>query len=145
MNAANRKSWTDSNAYRMSMLSLGWLLVLAAPLLGPIPGPGAMIVLPIGLAVILKHSLWAKKRYARAARTYPSYARWADWAMRRSKVTERPHFPDIKADFLHLFRRDDIDEPMREAMLTFTALERIGDIDKGGSWTDSAAFLYQDA
>ena len=113
MNDINRMSWLNSKGYRWAMLLLGWLLVVAAPLLGPIPGPGAMIVLPIGLAIILKHSLWAKKRYARAARTYPSYARWADWAMRRSKVTERPPFPDIKADFMHLFRRDDTDQPMR--------------------------------
>ncbi len=112
MSDINRTSWLNSKGYRWAMLLLGWLLVLAAPLLGPIPGPGAMIVLPIGLAVILKHSLWAKKRYARAARTHPSYARWADWAMRRSKVTERPPFPDIKADFLYLFRRDDTDQPM---------------------------------
>ena len=112
MEKPNRTGWRDSNAYRMSMLMLGWLLVLGAPLLGPIPGPGALLILPIGLAIILKHSLWAKKRYARAARLHPQYGRWADWAMRRSKVTERPPFPDIKADFLHLFRRDDIDETM---------------------------------
>ena len=113
MGKTNRTSWRDSNAYRMAMLTLGWVLVLGAPLLGPIPGPGALVILPIGLAIILKHSLWAKKRYARAARTYPSYANWANWAMRRSKVTERPPVPDIKADFLHLFRRDDIDQQMR--------------------------------
>ena len=108
MEEPKRTNWRDGNAYRLAMLSLGWLLVISAPLLGPIPGPGALLILPIGLAIILKHSLWAKKRYARAARTYPSYARWADWAMRRSKVTERPPFPDIKADFMYLFRRDDI-------------------------------------
>ena len=113
MDKSNRTHWRDSNAYRMAMLTLGWVLVLGAPLLGPIPGPGALVILPIGLAIILKHSLWAKKRYARASRTYPSYANWANWAMRRRKVTERPPFPDIKADFLHLFRRDDIDQQMR--------------------------------
>lgn len=105
--------FTDSKAYRWCMLALGWLLVISAPLLGPLPGPGALLILPIGLAVILKHSLWAKKRYARLARAHPSYARWANWAMRRSKVTERPDFPDIRGDFLHLFRRDDNDQPMR--------------------------------
>ncbi len=50
---------------------LGWVLVLGAPLLGPIPGPGPLLILPIGLALILKNSLWAKKRYARAARRHP--------------------------------------------------------------------------
>jgi hypothetical protein len=103
------KKWSDSNIYRLLMLTLGWLLVLASPLLGPLPGPGPLLILPVGLAIILKHSLWAKKRYARAARRYPDYANWANWAMHRSKVTERPSFPDLKADLMHLCRRDDID------------------------------------
>lgn len=94
------------------MLCLGWLLVIGAPLLGPIPGPGPLLILPIGLAIILKNSLWAKKRYARLARRHPEYGRWADWAMRRSKASERPPLPDLKADILHLFRRDDIDQTL---------------------------------
>jgi hypothetical protein len=101
--------WTDTNAFRWCMLIVGWLLVLGAPLLGPIPGPGPLLILPIGLALILKNSLWAKKRYAKAARRHPDYANWANWAMRRSKVTERPPFPDLKGDIMHLFRRDDLD------------------------------------
>jgi hypothetical protein len=103
------KSWRNSNAYRWFMLVLGWLLVLGAPLLGPLPGPGPLLILPIGLAIILKHSLWAKKRYARAARRHPQYANWANWAIRRSKVTARPPFPDVKSDVMHMFRRDDLD------------------------------------
>jgi hypothetical protein len=91
------------------MLTLGWVLFIAAPLLGPIPGPGALLVLPIGLALILKNSLWAKKRYSRLAKLHPEYGRWADWAMRRTKAKQRPPFPDIKRDIMHLFRRDDID------------------------------------
>ncbi len=109
MDQQGAKDWRNSNAYRWFMLLLGWLLVIGSPLLGPLPGPGPLVILPIGLAIILKHSLWAKKRYARAARRYPDYANWANWAMRRSKVTERPSFPDLKADLMHLCRRDDID------------------------------------
>lgn len=94
------------------MLTIGWILVLGAPLLGPIPGPGPLIILPVGLALILKNSLWAKKRYARLARHHPEYAQWIDWALRRGKVTQRPAFPDVKGDFMYLFRRDDIDMKM---------------------------------
>jgi hypothetical protein len=104
-----KKKWSDSSIYRWAMLVLGWLLVIGAPLLGPIPGPGPLLILPIGLAIILKHSLWAKKRYARLARIHPEYGNWSNWAMRRSKVKERPPFPDIKRDIMHLFRRDDLD------------------------------------
>ncbi|MGB5078769.1 MAG: hypothetical protein WBO17_14915 [Sphingorhabdus sp.] len=92
------------------MLCIGWLLIVGAPLLGPIPGPGPLLILPIGLALVLKNSHWAKKRYSRIARRHPEYGRWADWALRRSKVTERPAFPNIKRDVLHLFRRDDLDQ-----------------------------------
>ncbi|MFN3619353.1 hypothetical protein [Sphingorhabdus sp.] len=106
------KSWRETNAFRWCMLMFGWLIVLGSPLLGPLPGPGPLILLPIGLALILKNSLWAKKRYARLARIHPEYANWANWAMRRSKVTHRPPFPDIKGDFMHIFRRDDIDIKM---------------------------------
>lgn len=98
----------ESRAYRLGMLTLGWMLVLGAPLLGPIPGPGPLIILPIGLAIILKHSLWAKRRYAMFSRRNPEYGRWADWAIRRSKATVRPPFPDLKSDLMHVFRRDDI-------------------------------------
>ena len=107
------KNWRDSNAFRWCMLILGWLLVAVAPLLGPLPGPGALVILPIGLALILKNSLWAKKRYARLARRHPEYGRWANWSIRRSKVTHRPPFPDIKRDIMHLFRRDDSGEHLR--------------------------------
>jgi hypothetical protein len=107
------KKWSDFKLYRWFMLILGWLLVVGSPLLGPLPGPGPLFILPIGLAIILKHSVWAKKRYARFARRRPDYADWANWAMRRSKTTLRPPFPDIKADIMHLFRRDDIDTPLR--------------------------------
>lgn len=91
------------------MLAFGWLLVIGAPLLGPLPGPGPLVILPIGLAIILKHSLWAKKHYARLSKKHPEYGNWVNWAMRRSKKAGRPAFPDIKRDMMHLFRRDDLD------------------------------------
>ena len=113
MTGTSQKNWRDSNAFRWSMLSLGWLLLVVAPLLGPLPGPGALVILPIGLTLILKNSLWAKKRYARLAKRHPEYGRWANWAIRRIKVKERPPFPDVKRDIMHLFRRDDIDQSLR--------------------------------
>lgn len=99
----------NSNVIRLFLVGLGWLLIVGAVLAGPLPGPGPMIVAPIGLAIILKNSLWAKKRYSRFVRNHPAYGRWMDWAMRRRKVTQRPAAPDIKADILYLFRRDDED------------------------------------
>jgi hypothetical protein len=109
MQRPKQKSWSDTPAYRWSMVILGWTLIVAAPLISWLPGPGGIALFIIGLGVILKHSLWAKKRYARLSRQHPEYANWANWAMRRSKIAGRPAFPDIKRDIMHLFRRDDLD------------------------------------
>jgi Putative transmembrane protein (PGPGW) len=106
------KSWRDSNAVRYALISLGWILVIGAIVIAPLPGPGALVLAPIGLALILKNSLWAKKRYSRFARSHPQYGLWADWALRRKKVKNTPPFPDIRGDIMYLFRRDDIDKDM---------------------------------
>jgi hypothetical protein len=98
-------------AYRWLMISLGWALMIIAPLIGWLPGPGGLILFPIGLAILIKHSLWAKRRYLRLSKTYPEYALWANWAMRRRRFQERPPLPPLKRDILHLLRRDDHDHP----------------------------------
>jgi hypothetical protein len=112
MQRPKQKKLSDTPAYRWSMVFLGWALIIAAPLISWLPGPGGIALFIIGLGVILKHSLWAKKRYARLSRQHPDYANWANWAMRRSKLAQRPPFPHLKADIMHLFRRDDIGQEM---------------------------------
>ena len=107
MQKPKKKNWRETPFYRWAMVILGWILVVAAPLVSWLPGPGGIALFIIGLGVILKHSLWAKKRYARLAKRHPEYGDWANWAMRRTRVTRRPPFPDIKRDVMHLFRRDD--------------------------------------
>jgi hypothetical protein len=104
------KNLNKNPTIRWCLIALGWLLIISAPLLGPLPGPGFLIIFPIGLALILKNSLWAKKLYARKAKQNQEYGRWLDWAMRRSKAKEMPALPNFKRDLLHLFRRDDIDQ-----------------------------------
>jgi hypothetical protein len=94
-------------ARRWAMICLGWALMIAAPLIGWLPGPGGLILFPLGLAILLKHSLWAKRVYSRVSKRHPEYALWANWAMRRKRFRERPPFPPIRRDFLRLFRRDD--------------------------------------
>jgi hypothetical protein len=95
-------------AIRWVLISLGWLLLLSAPVVGALPGPGFLILFPVGLALILKNSLWAKRFYARRTKRHPEYGRWMDWALRRTKATSMPALPDFKRDLLNVFRRDDI-------------------------------------
>lgn len=103
---------SDRPEYQWTMLCLGWILLLSAPLIGALPGPGFLIVFPVGLAIILKHSRWAKRRYARITRDNPEYGYWINWAMRRSKLPQTPDFPPVKRDLLYLFRRDDVGQEM---------------------------------
>lgn len=71
------------------MLVTGLLLMAIAPILGPIPGPGGIPVFVAGLALVLKSSLWAKRRYVQVKRWQPKAGRWMDWALRRPSAQRR--------------------------------------------------------
>ena len=65
------------------------LLILLSPLAGIIPGPGGIFVFAIGLAMVLKTSMWAKRRYVHFKRWQPKAGRWADWGLRRQSAKRR--------------------------------------------------------
>lgn len=74
---------------RMALVVLGCLLMLAAPIVGPIPGPGGIIVFAAGLSLVLKYSGWAKRLYVRFKRRHPKKGAWADWGLRRASARRR--------------------------------------------------------
>ena len=65
------------------------LLFVVAPLVGAIPGPGGVLVAGVGLAMVLKTSMWAKRRYVKFKRWQPKAGGWADWALRRRSARRR--------------------------------------------------------
>ena len=65
------------------------MLLLLTPVVGALPGPGGVIVGGIGLAMVLKTSMWAKRRYVRFKRQQPKIGRWADWGLRRRSARRR--------------------------------------------------------
>ena len=71
------------------MFVLGLLLMACSPLLGVLPGPGGIVVFGAGLALTLKYSQWAKRRYVRFKRRHPKKGQWADWGMRRRSARRR--------------------------------------------------------
>ena len=71
--------------WRLFLLGLGIVLIIAAPVVGLLPGPGGIIVLALGLALALKNSLWAKRRYIHLKRRWPSLGRWADRGLLRHR------------------------------------------------------------
>ena len=76
-------------AVRTGLFVLGCLLILAAPLVGIVPGPGGVVVFAAGLALVLKYSDWAKRQYVRFKRRHPNKGAWADWGMRRRSALRR--------------------------------------------------------
>jgi len=78
-----------SEAVRVGLFVLGCVLMIVSPIVGILPGPGFIIVFPIGLALALQNSRWAKKRYARFKRRHPRYGEWADRGLRRASGLRR--------------------------------------------------------
>ena len=86
---ARRNTSLAREPVRYALLGLGWLLIAITPILGPLPGPGGLITFGLGAGLVLKNSLWAKKRYCRFKRRHPRYGRWTDWSLRRESARRR--------------------------------------------------------
>ena len=65
------------------------LLFVAAPLVSPIPGPGGLILAAAGLTLVLRTSLWAKRRDVHFKRWQPKAGSWFDWGLRRKSARRR--------------------------------------------------------
>lgn len=76
-------------AVRTGLFVTGIVLITVSPLVGIVPGPGGVVVFAAGLALVLKYSEWAKRRYVRFKRRHPNKGRWADWGMRRASARRR--------------------------------------------------------
>ena len=87
-----RKQWRwfiDHPVVEWSIFAVGALLMLAAIPLGALPGPGGIFVFAIGLAMVLKTSMWAKRHYVKFKRWQPKAGRWTDWGLRRASARRR--------------------------------------------------------
>jgi hypothetical protein len=74
---------------RITLLVTGVLLIAATPLVGPIPGPGGIILFAAGLTLVLQNSKWARKRFARLKRRWPRFGHYSDMALRRRSFRRR--------------------------------------------------------
>jgi hypothetical protein len=89
MKDPNRPRLTDNPAVRTALVVLGFFLIAITPLVGPIPGPGGVIVFAAGLTLVLRYSDWAKKQYVRFKKRHPRKGAWADWGLRRGSHQRR--------------------------------------------------------
>ena len=87
-----RRQWNgfiDHPIVEWAIFGLGAVLIIAGIVVAPLPGPGGIFFIVPGLALVLKTSMWAKRRYVRFKRWQPKAGRWADWGLRRRSAQRR--------------------------------------------------------
>jgi hypothetical protein len=56
---------------RWALIGLGLAIVALGVLIAPLPGPGGLPVIVVGLMVLLRNSFWAKRQFVRFQRAHP--------------------------------------------------------------------------
>lgn len=56
---------------RWVMILLGLLIIAAGILISPVPGPGGIPVIVIGLMLVLRNSFWARKQFIKVQKAHP--------------------------------------------------------------------------
>ena len=72
----SREQWDafiDHPVVEWTIFAIGVVLIFLSPVAGIIPGPGGIFVFAIGLAMVLKTSMWAKRHYVRFKRWQPKF------------------------------------------------------------------------
>ena len=96
-----RDQWRDfrrSKLARTILFAAGVLLLIVAPIVGAIPGPGGLFFFAAGMALTLQNSDWAKRRYVRFKRWQPKAGAWMDWGLRRRSAKRREKLRKLRAD-----------------------------------------------
>ena len=90
------RAFIDHPIVEWTIFVIGVILLLLTPVVGALPGPGGVIIGGIGLAMVLKTSMWAKRRYVRFKKWQPRVlgkdvnpGGWTDWALRRQSARRR--------------------------------------------------------
>jgi len=56
---------------RWLLIALGLLIIVAGVLISPLPGPGGIPVIVLGLMLVLRNSFWARKQFIKVQRAHP--------------------------------------------------------------------------
>ena len=90
------RAFIDHPVVEWTMFIVGILLLAAALVVGPLPGPGGILFAVPGLILVLKSSTWARRRYVKFKRWRPKIlgrritpGRWTDLALRRRSALRR--------------------------------------------------------
>lgn len=86
MNANSLRWLLRSRPMRIAQIGLGALLMVAGPIAAiPTPPPVGIVLFALGLALVLRNSRWAKRRYLRWTRGYPRVRKAVDFGLRRKQ------------------------------------------------------------
>lgn len=83
------RRFIDHPVVEWTIFAIGVILIAVSPVLGALPGPGGIFVFALGLAMVLKTSRWARRRYVKFKRWQPKAGRWTDWGLRRKSAARR--------------------------------------------------------
>ena len=56
---------------RWGLVLLGLVIVLAGILIAPLPGPGGIPVIVVGLMIVLRNSFYARRQFVKIQRAHP--------------------------------------------------------------------------
>nr|WP_294170717.1 hypothetical protein [uncultured Sphingomonas sp.] len=89
LNRSQVRAFFAWRAVRTALFVLGLLLMALTPVVAVFPGPGGIFVFAAGLALALRNSEWAKRKYVQFKRWQPRAGAWADWGLRRPSARRR--------------------------------------------------------
>lgn len=58
---------------RFGLVILGLLIVIAGIIIAPLPGPFGLPIAVVGMMIVLRNSMWAKRRFIDAKRRWPNW------------------------------------------------------------------------
>lgn len=71
---------------RLAQIGLGGLLMVVAPIAAlPTPPPTGTVLFGLGLALVLRNSRYAKRRYLRWTKPYPKVRKAVDLGLQRKQ------------------------------------------------------------
>jgi predicted membrane metal-binding protein len=74
---------------RILLLICGILLLIAAPVASPLPGPGGTFLAAAGVILILRNSVWARHRFVRMKARWPRIGDLIDRILIRASAKRR--------------------------------------------------------
>lgn len=80
-----------SAAWRLVQLGGGVTLILLSPVIAiPTPPPVGILTFAFGLALVLRNSRWARRRYVRYTRRHPRLQKAVNFGLRRRSKRRLP-------------------------------------------------------